>query len=115
GLTRYGTVHPITIGRLYATARAPYGRHALALVASHPATRIVRVDRPLVERVVAPAVVSLPVAKGQTLGEVRVYAGSKLAPPTPLVAARALAEPGFLGGAGWYTGRPLHHVGRWFS
>jgi D-alanyl-D-alanine carboxypeptidase (penicillin-binding protein 5/6) len=115
GLARYRTVHPIMRTRVYATARAPYGRHPLALVASRPATRIVRVDRTLVERVVAPAVVSLPVARGQKLGEVRVYAGRSLIASSPLVAARAIAKPGFIGRAGWYTGRTLHHIGSWFT
>ena len=115
GLSRYRTVHPIMRGRVYATARAPYGRRALALVALRPSTRIVRVDRMLVERVVAPTVVSLPVARGQKLGEVRVYAGRSLIASSPLVATRAIAKPGFIGRAGWYTGRTLHHVGSWFS
>jgi D-alanyl-D-alanine carboxypeptidase len=115
GLTRYRTVHPIVGGRIYATALAPYGRHALALVAARPSTRIVRVDRPLVERVVAPVVVSLPVAQGQKLGEVRVYAGRKLVAVSPLVAGRSIAKPGFVGRVGWYTSRTLHHVGSWFS
>jgi len=115
GLSRYRTVHPIMRGRVYATARAPYGRRALALVASRPSTRIVRVDRMLVERVVAPTVVSLPVARGQKLGEVRVYAGRSLIASSPLVATRAIAKPGFIGRTGWYTGRTLHHIGSWFS
>jgi D-alanyl-D-alanine carboxypeptidase (penicillin-binding protein 5/6) len=115
GLTRYRTVHPITLGRVYATARAPYGKDALALVAARPTTSIVRVDRPLVERVVVPTVVSLPVAKGQTLGAVRVYAGRKLVAASPLVAARSITKPGFVGRIGWYTGRTLHHVGSWFG
>ena len=58
-------------------------------------TRIVRVDRPLLERVVAPAVVSLPVTKGQRLGEVRVYAGRQLIGRMPLVASRSISKPGF--------------------
>ena len=32
GLSRYRTVHVITPARVYATAKAPYGKHALALV-----------------------------------------------------------------------------------
>jgi D-alanyl-D-alanine carboxypeptidase (penicillin-binding protein 5/6) len=115
GLTRYRTVQPIMRGRVYATARAPYGRHALALVASRPTTRIVRVDRTLVERVVAPAAVSLPVAKGQKLGEVTVYAGRTVIASSPLVAGRSIARPGLIGRAGWYTGRTLHHIEGWFS
>ncbi len=115
GLTRYRTVRVISTGRVYTTASAPYGRRPLALVASGTVTRIVRVDRPLVERVTAPAIVSLPVAKGQPLGEVRVYAGTKLLASRPLLAARSIARPGLFGRAGWYAGRTLHHVAGWFG
>ena len=115
GLSRYRTVHVISAGRVYATARAPYGRQALALVAAAPAKRIVRVDRMMTERVVAPTVVSLPVRKGQRLGEVQVYAGSKKVAGSPLVAARSIPKPGFFGRTGWYTKRTLHHIGSWFS
>jgi D-alanyl-D-alanine carboxypeptidase (penicillin-binding protein 5/6) len=114
GLSRYRTVDVISATRVYATAQAPYGRHALTLVATRRVTRIVRIDRPLVERVVAPTTVSLPVRKGQALGEVRVYAGSKLIADRPLVATRSIAKPGFVGRAEWYTGRTLHHVAGWF-
>ncbi|HEY8774109.1 MAG TPA: hypothetical protein VIM05_06025, partial [Gaiellaceae bacterium] len=78
-------------------------------------TRVVRVDRSLVERVVAPSVVSLPVKEGQRLGEVRVYAGARLIASRPLVASRSIAKPGFLGRSRWYAGRTLHHIGAWFS
>jgi len=115
GLSRYRTVHAIPPGRVYATARAPYGRRAVTLVAAAPAKRTVRVDRMLTERVVAPTVVSLPVRKGQQLGRVQVYAGRKLIAGSPLVAARSIPKPGFLGRTGWYTRRTLHHIGGWFS
>jgi serine-type D-Ala-D-Ala carboxypeptidase (penicillin-binding protein 5/6) len=115
GLTRYRTVHVITPARVYATVKAPFGKHALALVSPRLVTRIVRVDRPLLERVVAPAVVSLPVTKGQQLGEVRVYAGRQLIGRMPLVASRSISKPGLLGRAGWYGTRTLHHIGGWFS
>jgi D-alanyl-D-alanine carboxypeptidase (penicillin-binding protein 5/6) len=115
GITRYRTLHVISSERVYATATAPYGRHQLLLVPSGQETRIVRVDRPLVERVVAPSVVSLPVERGQRLGEVRVYAGARLIASRPLVASRSIAKPGLLGRSEWYAGRMLHHIGSWFS
>jgi D-alanyl-D-alanine carboxypeptidase (penicillin-binding protein 5/6) len=115
GLTRYRTVHVITPTRVYATAKAPFGKHALALVSPRQVTRIVRVDRPLLERVTAPAVVSLPVTKGEPLGEVRVYAGRHLIGRMRLVASRSISKPGLLGRAGWYGKRTLHHIGGWFS
>jgi serine-type D-Ala-D-Ala carboxypeptidase (penicillin-binding protein 5/6) len=115
GIARYRRVDVISPARVYARAAAPYGRHALALVSTGRVTRIVRVDRPLVERVVAPSAVSLPVSQGQRLGEVRVYAGSKLIANRPLVATRSIAKPGVVGRAEWYTGRTLHHIGSWFT
>ena len=115
GIARYRRVNVISPERIYATAAAPYGRHALALVSTGRVTRIVRVDRPLVERVVAPAAVSLPVSQGQRLGEVRVYAGSKLIASRPLVANRSIAKPGAVGRTEWYAGRTLHHIAGWFS
>ncbi len=115
GLDRYRTIRLVSTERVYATAKAPYGRNPLLLVSRRSVTRIVRVDRPLVERVTAPTVVSLPVVKGQQLGEVQVYAGAKLIASSPLVASRSIAEPGLLGRAGWYAGRTLHHVADWFS
>jgi serine-type D-Ala-D-Ala carboxypeptidase (penicillin-binding protein 5/6) len=115
GLARYRTVQLISPRRIYATARAPYGRRALALRAIGSVVRIVRVDRPLVERVVAPTVISLPIRKGQRLGEVDVFLGRTLLAARPLVASRAIAKPGFVGRAEWYAGRTLHHVAGWFS
>jgi len=115
GISRYRTVHVISSARVYATATAPYGRRQLLLVPSGQETRVVRVDRSLVERVVAPSVVSLPVKEGQRLGEVRVYAGARLIASRPLVASRSIAKPGFLGRSRWYAGRTLHHIGAWFS
>jgi D-alanyl-D-alanine carboxypeptidase (penicillin-binding protein 5/6) len=115
GISRYRTVDVIARDRIYATAVAPYGRRALALVAARRVSRIVRIDRPLVERVVTPVMVSLPVRAGQRLGEVRVYAGRQLIARSPIVAARAIDRPGLVGRTEWYMGRTLHHVAGWFS
>jgi serine-type D-Ala-D-Ala carboxypeptidase (penicillin-binding protein 5/6) len=115
GISRYRTVQVISPERIYATAAAPYGRHPLALVAAGRATRLVRVDRTLVERVVAPSAISLPVARGQALGEVRVYTGPKLIARRPLVAARSIGKPGFVGRSEWYAGRAAHHIWGWVS
>jgi serine-type D-Ala-D-Ala carboxypeptidase (penicillin-binding protein 5/6) len=115
GISRYRTVNVVSVERIYATAAAPYGRHALALVATGRVTRLVRIDRPLVEQVVAPMAVSLPVTKGQRLGEVRILAGGKVIVRRPLIAGRSIAKPGVVGRAEWYTGRAAHHVVGWFS
>jgi D-alanyl-D-alanine carboxypeptidase (penicillin-binding protein 5/6) len=115
GIARYRTVDAVSERRVYATAIAPYGRRALGLVAAGPVSRTVRIDRPLVEQVVAPAVVSLPVRKGQPLGEVRLYAGGRLVLRRPLVASRSIAKPGFVGRGEWYMGRAAHHAWGWVS
>jgi serine-type D-Ala-D-Ala carboxypeptidase (penicillin-binding protein 5/6) len=115
GLSRYRTVDLVNTRRVYATATAPYGRRPLELVAARPARRIVKVDRPLVERVVAPSVISLPVRRGERIGEVRVYAAGRLVASRPLVASRSIAKPGLVGRSEWYLGRAAHHAWSWVS
>ena len=111
GVSRYRVVPVVERARVYARAAAPYGRAPLALVAARPLVRVVRVDRPLVERVVAPAAVELPVRRGQRLGSVRVYDRGRLLGVRPLVAARAIDRPGLGGRIAWYAERTLHHLG----
>jgi D-alanyl-D-alanine carboxypeptidase (penicillin-binding protein 5/6) len=115
GFSRYGSVDVIRRGRVYGEAQAGYGRSALALVPARPATAVVRLDRPLVERVEAAAAVSLPVKEGTTLGRVRVFQGRRLIAASPLVAARSISRPGLFGRVGWYTGRTVHHVWSWIT
>ena len=78
-------------------------------------SRSIRVDVPLVERVVGPGAVDLPVERGQQLGEVRVYARGRLLGSRPLVAARDVSRPGLASRVGWYAGRAAHHIGDWFT
>jgi len=115
GLARYRVAAVVRPGRTYATALAPYGRRPLALVAARPLLRVVRVDRTLVERVTAPRAVSLPIVKGQKLGEVRVFAGKRLLAAAPLVAARSIPRPGLGGRVGWYFRRAAHNMWTWIS
>lgn len=115
GLSRYRLAPVISPARTYATAALPYGRDPLRLVAVRPARRPVRLSRALMEQVVAPAAVSLPVRKGQRLGEVRVYDRGRLVATSPLVAARSVELPGTAGKVGWYARRTLHHLGGLFS
>jgi hypothetical protein len=68
-----------------------------------------------VERVVTPMVVSLPIRKGQRLGEVRVYDRDRLVASAPLVADRSIGKPGMLGRVGWYAKRTFDHIWSWFS
>jgi serine-type D-Ala-D-Ala carboxypeptidase (penicillin-binding protein 5/6) len=110
GIARYRLVRLVDGSRVYATAATGYGRPAVRLVAERQPQQIVRVDRPLREVVVAPSSVALPVARGERLGEVRVYAGSKLLARSPLVASASISEPGAWGKTRWYAGRTLHHL-----
>jgi D-alanyl-D-alanine carboxypeptidase (penicillin-binding protein 5/6) len=110
GLVQYGHVWAVDGRRVYATARAPYGRPVVALVTSRGKIRLQRVGVPLVERIVAPAEVTLPVRKGDRLGELRVYQRGHLVAHAPLVAARSVAKPDRLGRVRWYATRTLRHL-----
>jgi D-alanyl-D-alanine carboxypeptidase (penicillin-binding protein 5/6) len=113
GLSQYRVVPVISGGRVYATAQVPWGKRPLGLVATRDFLHVARVGRPLVERVVTPTVVSLPIRAGQRLGQVRVYDRGTLVARAPLVADRSIGRPGVLGRVGWYAGRTLDHIWSW--
>jgi serine-type D-Ala-D-Ala carboxypeptidase (penicillin-binding protein 5/6) len=115
GLSQYRIVDAISTQRVYATARLPFGRPALGLVASQPMLATVRIGRPLTERVVAPAVVSLPVALGQVLGRVEVWNGSHLLASRALVASRGVARPSMAWRLGWYAKHTVRHLLGFFT
>src|SRR5262245_5227729 len=115
GLARFRIVDVVSAGRVYAGARTSYDRGEIDLVAPHTVGRAVVTGRPLVERIVAPMGVDLPVRKGQELGEVRVYERGKLVARSPLVAARSIDEPGAAGRVGWYVKRTAHNMWGWVS
>jgi serine-type D-Ala-D-Ala carboxypeptidase (penicillin-binding protein 5/6) len=100
--------------RTYAWTSVPYGRSTLALVATKPLLAVVRRGRPVVERIVAPTAVSLPVRKGQPLGHIEIWNQGKLVISRPLVAGRSVAKPGAGGRLGYYLGRTMHHLGGLF-
>jgi len=103
GLEQYRRTTAIDASRVYAEAETGYGRAPVELVAPHAVVRTVRLGTPLVERVIAPSSVALPVRKGQRLGRVEVYDGNRLVASSNLVAAAAVTEPGLLGKARWYA------------
>src|SRR5262249_33357475 len=115
GLAQYRVVPVVRSGHVYARAQVPYGKRAIELVATRTLVRVARVERPLVERVVAPAVVLLPVERGQRLGQVRVYDRGQLMASAPLVAARTIERPGVLGRVRWYATRTFENVWGWVS
>jgi D-alanyl-D-alanine carboxypeptidase (penicillin-binding protein 5/6) len=115
GLGQYRLVRVIDKRRAYARVETAYGRRPVAVVALHGAVRIQRVGRPLLERVTVASRVSLPVRRGQRLGEVSVYDRRRLVARSPLVAAGSMTRPGLLGRTGWYATRTLHHLGSIFT
>ena len=105
----------VAADRVYARVDTSYGRGQLALVAPRPLRRAVLVGRPLLERVVAPLGVKLPVRKGDELGEVRLYDRGALLARSPLVASRSISSPGGLDRAGWYIGQTVRNMWGWVS
>jgi D-alanyl-D-alanine carboxypeptidase (penicillin-binding protein 5/6) len=110
GFSRYRPVAAVVKGRAYAYAELGYGRKRLTLVAARALVPTVRVDRPLVRRLVAADAAELPVSRGQTLGRVQIFQRGRPLGSVPLVASRSAARPGVGGRAGWYARRTLHHM-----
>jgi D-alanyl-D-alanine carboxypeptidase (penicillin-binding protein 5/6) len=115
GFDQYRRVVLVRGGERYASALVPFADRTLDLVAESPALGIVQVEQPLVERVVAPAMVTLPVERGTRLGEVKVFAGKKLIATRPLVAAESIDEPSLGRRLRWYAGRALDHASNFFG
>jgi serine-type D-Ala-D-Ala carboxypeptidase (penicillin-binding protein 5/6) len=114
GIAQFRVVHVVDRSRTYATALLPYGRKPLALVAAKPQLGVARIGRPLVEKVVAPAAIALPVKHGTVLGRVEVWEGKHLVGARDLVASRTVNKPGVVRRLGWYAGRTLHHLAHLF-
>jgi D-alanyl-D-alanine carboxypeptidase len=115
GFDQYGRVRLISPGRNYATAAIPFSDERLPLVAARGRSAVVKLARPLVERVSAPEELDLPVARGQQVGEIRIYDGERVVARRPLVAAVAVDEPGLRRRVGWYAGRALDEAGDMLS
>jgi D-alanyl-D-alanine carboxypeptidase (penicillin-binding protein 5/6) len=112
-LTRYRRVSVVRPGDVYARVRVGYGHSPVGLVPARGLARPVRIDQPVVQRVVAQTVAALPVHQGQPLGEIRVYQGPRLLARDALVAERTVARPGVFGRARYYAGRTVHHMWGW--
>ena len=115
GLSRYRVTPLVQSDRAYARAEIGYGRKPVALVPERPLLRSVRLGRSFVERVTAPAVLSVPVVAGQALGEVRVYQNGRLVGSRRLVAAAPASRPGLTKRVRWYAGRTVHHLWGWLT
>jgi serine-type D-Ala-D-Ala carboxypeptidase (penicillin-binding protein 5/6) len=107
GFGHYGRVTLISRVKAYATARLPYSNDTVPLVAADRVRANVLLDHPLVERVVAPATLDLPVEQGDQVGEIRVYDGDKIVARQPLVSPLAVSKPSVVTRVRWYAGRAL--------
>jgi D-alanyl-D-alanine carboxypeptidase len=110
GLASYRASRVVDPSRTYAAVPVGWGEKPVRLVAPRAIVRPAPLDRPLVERVVAPAVASLPVAAGERLGTLVVKDGARVVARSPLVVAAARPEPGALAKARWVGERTLHHL-----
>jgi D-alanyl-D-alanine carboxypeptidase (penicillin-binding protein 5/6) len=115
GMSRYAVVPLAPAGRVYGRVDVTYGEEAVPVVAARPLRRAVRIGRPLVQRIVLPSQVELPVRRGDVLGELRVYERNRLLGRAPLVAAEDRDAPSTVERVKWYAGRTLSHIGGWFS
>jgi D-alanyl-D-alanine carboxypeptidase len=110
GLDQYRAVSIVDGSRVYGTIPTGYGQPDVELVAPRAISRSIRAGRPLVERVVAPTSLSLPVEKGARLGHVEVYDGTRLVGASPLVAAAGVADASFFAKVKWYATRTVHNL-----
>jgi D-alanyl-D-alanine carboxypeptidase (penicillin-binding protein 5/6) len=110
GLDQYRTVQVIDRARVYGTATTGYGQPDVELVVPRGITRSIHVGRRLVERVVAPTALALPVETGERLGRVEVYDGNRLVAASALVAAEDVADAGLWAKTRWYTTQTLRNA-----
>ncbi len=110
GLASYRPARVVDRDRTYALVTVGWGKAPLALVAPRSIVRPAPTARPLVERVVAPAVATLPVRPGQRLGTVVVRDGNRIVARSPLVAVRAQASPTLAQRARWVAGRTVERL-----
>ena len=110
GLAQFRIVSAVQSGRTYADVALPFGRRPVGLVAARPLAVVVRLGRPLTERVTAVVAAPLPVRRGAVLGRVQVWQGRKLLGTRPLVADRDVGRPSLAGRLRFYAGKTLHHL-----
>lgn len=102
GLGLYESVRALGRGMPYAEAETDWGS-TVTLVAPRSMVVHVRRGTELVERISNPAVVALPVRKGDRIGRIEVWADGRRLASSPLVAASSVSDPGFFAKAWWYT------------
>jgi len=112
-LSRFQVVPVARVGDPLAKVETAYGLALVPVTVSRSLTVSVRSDRALVEKLVMPRRLALPVKRGQHVGEVRVYSGGKFLGARDLVAMRSVGKPGLLGKVGWYGKQTIHNLVGW--
>jgi D-alanyl-D-alanine carboxypeptidase (penicillin-binding protein 5/6) len=115
GFGHYARVTLISRLRAYATSDVPFSDQQVPLVAENRAKVSVRLDHPLVERVIAPETLDLPVQQGDRVGKILVYDGEKVVARRALVSTMTLSDPSVFTRARWYAGRALDEAGDMLS
>ncbi len=112
GFEQFGETRLIEGGASYARVRVPFDDdRRLDLVADRSVSRIVQWGNELEERVVAPAIVELPVIAGQELGRVQILSGDEVLVERPLIATESIDAAGLPGRTSWYLRRALDNAG----
>jgi serine-type D-Ala-D-Ala carboxypeptidase (penicillin-binding protein 5/6) len=113
GLASYRPSLVVDTGRIYARMEVGWGLKSVPVIARAEAIRPAPINRPLVERIVVPAVVSLPIRAGQQVGSVVVMDGHRVVARVPLVAGRSVAAPTRWQQGRYLAGRTVHHLFGW--
>jgi D-alanyl-D-alanine carboxypeptidase len=111
GFEHFGRLTLVEAGATYASASVPFEEEGVPLVAGDGARALVRIDRPLDRRVVAPLALDAPVERGDRVGSIRVTQAGEVVADVPLVASRDVEEPSFGRRVSWYAGRAVEEAG----
>jgi D-alanyl-D-alanine carboxypeptidase (penicillin-binding protein 5/6) len=115
GFGQYARVQIISHNKPYAQVAVPFSDDEVALVAEDRVHATVPLDHALVEKVVAPESLDLPVSQGDPVGEIVVYDGDKIVARRPLVSSETVGEPSLPTRVRWYAGRALDEAGDMLS
>jgi D-alanyl-D-alanine carboxypeptidase (penicillin-binding protein 5/6) len=112
-LSRYRSIEVVSARDPLEKVNTAYGGPVVPVAASRSLRLPVRVDRPLVEKLVLPRTLALPVERGERVGEVRIYSNGELLGKRELVAMRSASRPNLFGKLGWYGGQTVHNLFGW--
>jgi D-alanyl-D-alanine carboxypeptidase (penicillin-binding protein 5/6) len=112
---QYRYLPVLSRGTAYATTSTAFGRGTVRLVAPRSVYRAVRLADPVVQRTVVDRTASLPVDRGDRLGQVELYQHGRLLARSPLVAARSVSRPGVVSRVGWYVRKTVENIWGWVT